>query len=397
MLSRCMRWRALLSILALMLASPAICPAQARFSGLGILTGNTRSEPTAISADGTTVVGVSDTRDVYNMLLGSHAWSWTAADGMVEIDLSTSGLTMARAADVSRDGSTVVGLSFGPDVDKGFVSDSAALYPSDPTSIAGTRIGGISPDGNVLVGGGFHMISSGPFTYRADHATYWTRQGTSWVASNLQGFDSDNEATAVAASNDGQIIVGRAGSEAAAWVRRVDGNYDIFGLGDAGGGGLNSMAGNITADGAFIIGNGMRSCGPEALYWARDPSGDYMIQALGDLDGGAFHSSAYGVSADGQLVAGLATSALGPQAILWSPGGSLRILQDELLHAGLAGDLAGWTLHAATDISADGKTIVGYGTNPSGQIEAWIVTVPEPASIGLLCICLLARVGRRRS
>jgi len=46
-------------------------------------------------------------------------------------------------------------------------------------------------------------------------------------------------------------------------------------------------------------------------------------------------------------------------------------------------NLTGWTLPNAVSVSADGRTIVGYGTNPSGQLEAWIATVPEPSSLAL--------------
>ena len=49
-------------------------------------------------------------------------------------------------------------------------------------------------------------------------------------------------------------------------------------------------------------------------------------------------------------------------------------------------DVSGWTLSSATAISADGFTIVGNGTNPSGQYEAWVANlsheaVPEPLTI----------------
>jgi hypothetical protein len=38
----------------------------------------------------------------------------------------------------------------------------------------------------------------------------------------------------------------------------------------------------------------------------------------------------------------------------------------------------GWTLAAATGVSADGTVIVGRGINPSGETEAWIAILPEP-------------------
>jgi hypothetical protein len=41
-------------------------------------------------------------------------------------------------------------------------------------------------------------------------------------------------------------------------------------------------------------------------------------------------------------------------------------------------DLTGWRLEAATGVSADGKTIVGNGTNPRGFTEAWVANITFP-------------------
>ena len=38
-------------------------------------------------------------------------------------------------------------------------------------------------------------------------------------------------------------------------------------------------------------------------------------------------------------------------------------------------EITGWSLGAATGISPDGKTIIGQGTNPGGNQEAWIISL----------------------
>jgi hypothetical protein len=73
----------------------------------------------------------------------------------------------------------------------------------------------------------------------------------------------------------------------------------------------------------------------------------------------------------------------------------IRDLND-LLTTEFGLDLAGWELTGATDISHDGKVIVGYGINPAGDGEAWVAVIPEPAHIGLLGMGLILGLRRKR-
>jgi hypothetical protein len=49
-----------------------------------------------------------------------------------------------------------------------------------------------------------------------------------------------------------------------------------------------------------------------------------------------------------------------------------------------------------TGLSADGLTIVGYGTNPAGQPEGWLAYVPEPGSLPIAGIAAALLAGARR-
>lgn len=104
----------------------------------------------------------------------------------------------------------------------------------------------------------------------------------------------------------------------------------------------------------------------------------------------------------GEAVVG---SGNGTMAYLWTEAFGLESLQLVLANRfGLGSELAGWQLEEATDISPDGRAIVGKGRSPSGQIQAWLVQldrpifIPEPCTAGLVAVGLgvLASVRRRR-
>ena len=62
---------------------------------------------------------------------------------------------------------------------------------------------------------------------------------------------------------------------------------------------------------------------------------------------------------------------------------------------------AEWEIHIFGEetrpaISADGMTIVGSGTNPDGLREAWVATIPEPATLSLLMLGCLTLLTRKR-
>ena len=98
---------------------------------------------------------------------------------------------------------------------------------------------------------------------------------------------------------------------------------------------------------------------------------------LGFLPGGV-DSSAFGVSADGSVLVGQGTSSSGVEAFVWDETNGMRALIQILADQSI--DMTGWNLARANGISADGLTIVGYGTNPLGFNEAWIATIPEPGT-----------------
>ena len=127
--------------------------------------------------------------------------------------------------------------------------------------------------------------------------------------------------------------------------------------------GVEGSAHGVSADGSTIVGKS----GDYAFRWTIDGG----KQVLGDLPGGAVSSYASGVSADGSTVVGWSQSSLGEEGFIWDELNGMRPLRDELSGAGI--DMSGWTLQGARGVSDDGNTIVGFGLNPDGNQEAWIV------------------------
>jgi len=132
----------------------------------------------------------------------------------------------------------------------------------------------------------------------------------------------------------------------------------------------------VSPDGAVIVG----STGGQAFRWT---SGTGIVR----IGPGA----ALDASFDGSVVVGG-----GPDgAFIWDAGAGRRLLSDVLVtEFGL--DLTGWTLTGARAVSYDGRTIVGSGFNPSGQVEAWIAVVPEPHTGVLVMVGLLGMAGQQR-
>ena len=116
---------------------------------------------------------------------------------------------------------------------------------------------------------------------------------------------------------------------------------------------------------------------------------------LGDLASGTCFRQAYAVSADGEVVVGFGNKSGEDGAFMWTEEQGVRNIRDILVNECNL-DLAGWSLSEATGVSADGRTIVGYGLNPDGNTEAWIATLPEPATLSLLAVGGLLALRRRR-
>jgi probable HAF family extracellular repeat protein len=184
--------------------------------------------------------------------------------------------------------------------------------------------------------------------------------------------------TAKAVTRGGSFIIGTAGKEGAEgtvafrWSR--DGG--VLMVGDMPGGKIFAQANDITDDGRIVVGYSSSARGTEAFGWA-EKSG--MI-SLGDFEGGKFSSRAMGVSADGKTIVGsgvaegAGSSRRHGDAFIWSGGKGMQMLspiepfEDTM-----------W----ASDVSADGSTVVGKGDSKNGS-EAFRWSLGKMQGLGCL-------------
>jgi len=220
--------------------------------------------------------------------------------------------------------------------------------PSDPFPGPHSSAGALTSDGLTVFG----SSDSGAFR--------WT-QATGMVLLQPSNFFPSG------ASGDGSVLVGNQSSQAVRWTMAAG----IMGLGFLPGA-TDSSAIAVSQDGTTVVGTSNLN----AFRWT---SATGMI-GLGLLNGLPV-SQARGVSANGGVIVGYGTTTTNNVAFIWDPVNGLRTVQQVLTSDGI--DLTGWTLTEADGISADGRTIVGQGTDPAGFSVGWIAVIPEPGT-GLL-------------
>ena len=394
------------------------------------------SKATGISRDGHTAVGTTVVVDFERAWRSDIDWAIATDDGIpplynelqVQEDIGLVAPSQFSAAYGASDmtvgdtcsaydkealqldwcGSTPVGT-----LDIGKVSYSiqwllAALDGTDETEyvtipdfgggLADMRAMDISADGSIMVGYGnnkrglmgFHADMSDPLLPVVKQLT---------IQDYITG-QTLRSSSAQAVSADGTIIAGYGSTKKAnrAFVSTVlDASTDPILLESVIlpmlGGGKFAEAYAITPDGAYIAGRSDSPKGPVACIWFVDgTTGEWAIKELGALGKKNKNAVATGIaqrpgSAVGELiVVGYSQTNLYPsEALVWTGNpvleddeiGYFYDLEYVLTKTG-TGEASGmgseWILNEATGISAAGDRIVGWGVNPEGGIEAWVVT-----------------------
>lgn len=346
----------------------------ASFMSLGFVDGRD-SRALAISGDGTTVVGWTNTFD--------KAFVWSQINGMVPVSAISGSTEFAVLWDVSNDGSIASGSSSTDCCGRLAATWTSAtgmvdFDKSDDTFFSSRDNGlGISDDGRTVVG--YHQPVSGP-----NRPLVW-KDGILVTPAAIPIGSIINSVSA-----DGSKMVGE-GPGGFIWSES-DG-YQL--LGGIPGGTGNSSAKRISGDGTTVVGDAGIGTHTEAFRWTA-ADGMMSLGLLAGLSG----SIAFDVSANGEIIVGSGYGG-GRTAFIWDAQNGIRSLQD-VLQTDYNVDLTGWDLTDARGVSYNGNLIAGFGTNPDGRTESWVVNltpVPGPAAFWLFgsALGLLGGMKRRQS
>jgi probable HAF family extracellular repeat protein len=310
------------------------------------VAGATGCYPTKLSGDGTTVVG-----DCVGGVQ-APAFSWTAASGLVPIQVPTDHFDwLCSASAVSRSGA-VVGITCERPIGA-VTTESRALLSTGLSAplrdlrpaLAGDllRIVDLSADGLVALG---------------EDRSNGMRRGFRW------------------ALDTGSVLIPSvSGSRELPGASTQSGMDTSFSVVTSGGRGATPL--DLTPDGTqslFHTAGALGRLTPASDLLQALPSP--VLGSAGPVRGGL-------LSADGNTAIAM-YERRGPsrgthlvhatRIWIWDAANGGRWLDAALAAAGV--DVSGWTLERIVDISADGKHLLGNGIDPAGRVEAWLVVLP---------------------
>ncbi|MEM7313233.1 MAG: hypothetical protein AAF497_08780 [Planctomycetota bacterium] len=376
----------------------------ANFHGLGNSNPDYVTRAHDVSADGRVVTGAIDLGPNSAGFIVSEAFRWTQREGVNPLGLLPGGVPGgSRGLGISADGGTIVGQSTS---DLPFSNNEAFRWQSN-TGMVGlgnlietsSTVANASSHGGRVVVGSNEFAAPGPFGLLRSAFRWTSADGMQ----DLGGLVPGGETYGNDVTRNGQLIAGTSASapnpndpfvvpglslEPFVWTES-DGMlglghlpYDLTDVPHA----YNTTTGAaISGHGAAVVGTSRMVSldGPfdlrhRAFRWTE---ADGMID-LGDLplvNPLLVKYDAVDVSDRGRTVIGNVTfggTATDTFPFIWNEEDGMQLLSTVLSEQfGLPYDLDGWDLGTVAAISDDGLTIVGTGTNPDGDQEAWRVVM----------------------
>jgi uncharacterized membrane protein len=317
-----------------------------------------------ISADGSAVAGTG------SGVQGNRPVLWR--NGTVTVLDGLTNQEHVFAQNISPDGTTIVGEDYNV---IGYRWREATGYQSIPPL---GIVWATSEDGNILAG------------QSTDGAFRWTENGFQYITTIAGGGSAES---AHDISLDGSTIVGN-GSKSNGQIGIVYRWTEATGAVSLGeypyGQAQGALAMNST--GTIVVGSTVINGVEEAFRWTQSDG----FVALGHLPNSVEDlgstTAAVAVTDDGSLIVGNESVTAGATGeFAWTPTGDIQPIDEFLLEKyGL--DISDWTLHYLTDMSPDGRFIIGNGSHPlwGDNVAFRISTIPEPATIVLVIGALMA-------
>lgn len=314
-----------------------------------------------VSADGSTVSALAFVGGFSEGFIERYIVRWTDDTGSVRITPNLPGLY--PSVGVSADGRTIWGDRWRWTAQNGFQPLDAFLGPYD-------RIFSCADDGRTVSG----YTSPDFYPFCGDLFRTTELGAVPFELAPRSGSNPDGYFYFNTISGDGSTIAGAAcgpDTTTAAVLIRADG--EVVGITPTQD--QSNQVSDLSFDGRVAVGTARSDLSiVSAFRWT---------EAGGFEDLGAaffFPSFARTCSADGSIVGGqyaqsTPTEAFGIAWISTPETGPVEFRQYLIDRYGLADDLQGWRLSVVSDLSADGRTIVGSGINPQGCEQAFVVRI----------------------
>jgi probable HAF family extracellular repeat protein len=240
---------------------------------LGVLSPGTVSPATAISGDGSVVVGFGVNSAQY-----TEAYRWTAATGIVGLGYLPGGVPSSMANGISADGTVIVGQSESSQLEQAFrwtqATGMVGLGVIPGSNYGESSANAISADGTTIVG--YDAGTSPTF-----EAFRWTQTGGMVGLGQVPG---GAYSLALAVSGDGAVIVGDTDLGPFIWdsihgmrllqnVLQQDYGLNLNGF-------TLRQPDAISANGHTIIGTGIDSAGHSEAWIAQLPEPQSGLLAL---------------------------------------------------------------------------------------------------------------------
>lgn len=336
--------------------------AQPRFEPLGLVPDGRNGSINAVSADGRTIASSAiSPESQFKCESTGQAFRWTEGVGWDYLD-GACGSGGSQANDVSGDGSVLfysLLATSGPPDFCGLWTEAggAQQLPKPDGEWTGVNANAISSDGKWAAADWWVNFSfAAPYVWSVDEHT--------WLRLAPEDGDLHGTVSAIARGGVAAAVQNRYGTTKDSMYMRWTPSGGAVALPLPPGvtvRGPQTFA--ITSDGSAIIASPIGAFG-SLVFWLGDGS-RYVVASSGvTLDDAGLR-----VADDLRIVIGTTFQDGGAFPGLWTPRHGTRRISAVLEAAGV--DITGWTLERVSDITPDGKIIVGYGTNPDGQTEGF--------------------------